>query len=217
MSTIFEAIDEQDEGAAVAAMRADPALAAARHASGPTPVLYALYHGRSDLARALAHAADGRIGLAEAAAVDDTDRVGELLAGGIAPDAPTPDGFTPLQLAAFFGAPGVAAALLKAGADVNAVADNEMRIQPLHAAAAGRHGDVAALLVAAKADVNARQRHGWAPLHSAAHNGDAELVSALLHAGADPRATNDDGRTAAELAAEAGHDSIRALIDGHAA
>ena len=49
-------------------------------------------------------------------------------------DRRTRDGFTPLQLAAYFGAARAAALLLARGAEVGAVADNPMRIQALHAA-----------------------------------------------------------------------------------
>jgi len=211
MTTIFEAIEREDTDAALGALREDPAAARARHESGVTPVLYAMYHHRFALARELAAAA-GDLDLHEAAAVDDAGRVRALLDDGAGIEDRTADGFTPLQLAAYFGAPGAASALLEAGADVHAVADNPMRIQPLHAAAAGRHADVAALLIAAGADVRATQSHGYTPLHSAAQNGDTVLVDALLAAGADPAAVNDDGNTPARVAADAGHADLAARL-----
>jgi ankyrin repeat protein len=208
MSDVFAAIDAGDDSAAVALVRGDPALARQPGGSdGVTPVLYAMYRHRFDLARQLAGAA-GVLDLAEAAAVDDVAQVKARLDDGVAVDRRTPDGFTALQLAAYFGAPGAAAVLIGAGADVDAVADNPMRIQPLHAAAAGRHGDVAALLIDAGAVVNGRQRHGWTPLHSAAANGDTELVDRLVTAGADTTATNDDGASPADVAAAAEHGEI---------
>lgn len=211
MTTIFEAIEREDTDAALDELRARPAVARERNESGVTPVLYAMYRHRFALARQLADEA-GDLDLCEAAAVDDAARVRTLLATGADMEARTPDGFTPLQLAAYFGAPGAAGTLLAAGADVHAVSDNPMRIQPLHAASAGRHGDVAALLIAAGADVNGRQSHGYAPLHSAAQNGDATLADALLAAGADRSATNDDGRTPAQVAEEAGHADLAARL-----
>lgn len=220
MTTIFDAIDKGDQPTALGLLRDDPALHGARHETGVAPVLYAMYAHQFALARAIAAAKTmhgGALDLAEAAAIDDADEVGALIAasgGAAAVDARTPDGFTPLQLAAYFGAPAAASALIAAGADIDAVSDNAMRIQPLHAAAAGRHGDVAMLLIDKGADVSGRQRHGWTPLHSAAHNGDGDLVEALIAAGADATTTNDDGLTPAEVAAEAGHPSIAARL-GH--
>jgi uncharacterized protein len=211
MSDVFTMIDEGDE-AVLAMIRDDPQLARVHGGSdGVTPVLHAMYRRRFELAKALAEAA-GALELAEAAAVDDVTQVRSRLAAGAAVDGRTPDGFTPLQLAAYFGAPAAAVELIGAGADVDAVAENPMRIQPLHAAAAGRHGDVAMLLIDAGADVNGRQSHGWTPLHSAAANGDGDLVDRLVAAGADPTATNDDGKTAADAARAGGHEQIAAQL-----
>jgi ankyrin repeat protein len=176
-------------------------------------VLGALYQGQRDLARRLADEA-GSLTLPEAAALDEVDRVEELLDKGSDADARTPDGFTPLHLAAFFGAPRVAALLLERGADPAATADNSMRVQPLHSAAAGRHHDIAVLLIDAGADVNARQQAGYTPLQAAAANGDAALVRALLKAGADPHAPNDAGATPADLATERGHHDLAAELSG---
>jgi ankyrin repeat protein len=204
---LFEAIAAGDTTAADALLAADPALGTARHSTGATPVLYALYHRRPDLARHLA-AHLTTLSLAEAAALDEVERVGELLDGGAAVDARTPDGFTALHLAAFFGAPRAAGLLLRRGADAGAVADNPMRVQPLNSAAAGRHHEIVAALIAAGADVNAQQESGYTPLLAAAGLGDAELARLLLAAGADPGLAKDDGVGPAELARAQGHDAL---------
>jgi len=204
---IFSAIEMDDQAAAVELLTADPALAQAHSDDGATPILHAKYHQNNDLADALVAqilGAGGDINLAEAAAVDDAERVRAHLATGDAIDGFTPDGYTPLQLAAFFGAPQALSVLIDAGADLNVVAANPMRIQAIHAAAANRRSDIAMTLIAAGADVNTAQRHGWTPLHTAALHGDADLVAALLAAGASADVTNDDGRTPADLATEAG-------------
>jgi ankyrin repeat protein len=199
---LFEAIAAGDESVALIALSEQPA--GVRHESGPTPVLYALYHHRRQLAERLAGRI-GRLDLAEAAALDRVDRVAELLDAGADCDARTPDGFTPLHLAAFFGAPRAVALLLQRGADPGAVADNPMRIQALHAAVSSRHHDIAAMLIAAGADVNARQQGGYTPLLAAAGNGDIELAQSLLAAGADPDLGSDEGVRPAGLARDRGH------------
>jgi len=204
---IFAAIDRDDLAGVLAALAADPAAGRRPHESGPTPILYALYQGRAGIATALA---DRRtdLDLAEASALDRPARLAELLDAGAPVDGRTPDGFTPLQLAAFFGAPAAAGLLIDRGADVDAVADNPMRIQPLHAATAGRHREIALRLIAAGAQLDGRQRHGWTPLMAAADHGDTELAEALLAAGADATATNDDGLDAAGAAAARGHTAL---------
>lgn len=70
-------------------------------------------------------------------------------------------------------------------------------------ASAGVEPDEAliALLIAAGADVNARNAYGQPPLHLAAHYGYDSIVEMLLAAGADVRVKNAQGRFAAEVAA----------------
>jgi hypothetical protein len=203
---LFAAIERGDLVAVVALLAADPAAARQRHPSGPGPLLYALYQGQPAIARTIAGRTEPD--LAEAAALDLTDRVAGALDAGADPDGRTADGFTPLHLAAFFGAPGSAALLIDRGADIDAVADNPMRIQPLHAATAGRHREIALRLIAAGAQLDGRQQHGWTPLLAAADHGDAELVEALLAAGADPTAGNDDGLTPDRAARANGHTAL---------
>ena len=102
--------------------------------------------------------------------------------------------------------------LLEHGADVAAVSRNDLAVQPLNSAAAGRRLDVVEALLDAGADPNARSHAGFAPLHAAAEHGDRELVERLLERGADPSAPLDDGRLAEDLAREAGADKLADLL-----
>lgn len=214
---LFEAISQGDAGAALDLLAADPSLGQARHPEQlVSPVLWAMYQHRFDLARAVAAQLERLarpLDLHEAAALDAADRVGALLDAGAYVDARSPDGFTPLHLAAYFGAPAAAALLIERGAHVDAVADNPQRVAPLHAAVAGRRPEVVRLLLAVGAQPDARQQGGWTPLLAAAQHGDAEMVSALLEAGADPVAANDEGVRPAELARDHGHDELTAVIE----
>jgi hypothetical protein len=189
----------------------DPSLLSGAGPDGASPSLTALYHGHAPLADELA-ARTGELSVFEAAAFDDTARLGELIATDRSViQLWSADGWQPLHLAAFFGRAEAARMLLDADAEVAAPSHNEMAVHPLHAAAAGRHAELVWLLIASDAPVDARQRGGWTPLHSAAANGDLESVRALLSAGADSTATNDDGRTPVELAAD---DTVRATLLG---
>jgi len=102
-------------------------------------------------------------------------------------------GNTPLHYAGDNENPAVAAALLRAGADVNAL--SRYGRTPLHEAAANASNPaVLELLIAAGADVNARDSNGFAPLHSAAwYNPRPEITAALIAAGADINARDPDG------------------------
>jgi ankyrin repeat protein len=157
-----------------------------------SPALQALYRGESDAAERLPREPD----IFEAAAFGRTERLHALLEkdSGVA-RAFSPDGFTALHLAAFFGHPEAARALLAAGADANAVATNEEigPVQPLHSASATGQVECARLLLECGADVNARQGGGFTALHAAALGRNEVLARLLIGAGADPRAETDDG------------------------
>lgn len=193
---------------------ADPALASTHDGDGVSVLMLSRYRSNRAVTDALL-AADPDLDVYEAAALGYLDRLRERL--GEDPSrvgSLSADGYTALHFAAFFAKPEAARILLEAGAPVDAVAQNEMRVQPLHSAGAGRHTEICRLLLAAGADVNARQSGGFTPLHEAAQNGDPEMVELFLSAGADPAATTDDGRTSAEIADEAGHpDVARRLRD----
>jgi uncharacterized protein len=166
-------------------LAADPAAAEATEAGVSAPLL-ALYHGRRELAELLA-AASGDLGLFEAAALDRTGRLEELLdADHGRANAFSADGFTALHLAAFFGAPDAAALLVGRGADVRAVSRNALHVQPLHSAAAARQVEIARLLLDAGADPNAAQEGGFVPLDAALQNEDGELEALLRERGARP-------------------------------
>src|SRR5262249_56346032 len=76
----------------------------------------------------------------EAAAGGATERLADLLDDDVRRAGEwTPDGYPPLHLAAFFGYADAARRLVTAGADVDAVARNSMRITPLHSAATAAH------------------------------------------------------------------------------
>ena len=214
MSTdeLFAAIRTGDETAVERLLSDDSALAAARDPDGLTAVMLARYFSFSRTAildRLLAARGDDDLDVFEAAATGRTARLRALLAGdlGLA-RAWSVDGFTPLHLAAFFGAEPAADLLLDAGADPDVASRNDQAVHPLHSAVAGHAFGIARRLVEAGADVDAIQRDGFRPLHAAALNGDELTVELLLHAGADPALPAGDGRIAADFAQGAGHGEL---------
>jgi ankyrin repeat protein len=202
---LIQAVNDDDAGRVTELLAADPGLVAARDRDGVSAIMLSRYRFDRDTTDALL-AVDPDLDAFEAATLGYIDRLRERLTEDPArATAFSPDGFTALHLAAFFGKVEAARTLIEAGADVGAVSRNEMRVQPLHSAAAGRHLELCRLLIAAGADVNARQRGDFTPLHAAAQHGDVELVELLLSAGADPAQARDTGETPADTADGEGH------------
>ena len=202
---VFDAIDKRDLGRLARVVEKEPALAGARAADGVSALLYARYRDNLPAVETLLRA-NPPIDVFDAAALGRTGRLRELItAQADLIGAHSPDGYTPLHLAAFFGQAETARVLIQAGAAVNAVARNDMKVTPLHSAAAARRDEVARMLIDAGADVNAKEQGGFTPLHAAAQNGDIELIDLLLDRGARLDATTDDGKTPADLAEAASH------------
>lgn len=202
---LIDAINAGDAGRVGEILVEDPALVAARDDAGVSALMLARYRFDRAATEALL-AADPDLDVFEAATLGYVDRLRESLeADPGAASAFSPDGFTALHFAAFFGKVEAARLLLEHGASVDVYTRNPFANQPLHAAAAGRHIEVCRVLIAGGADVNAPQHGGFTPLHEAAQHGDVEMTELFLSAGADPSQTTDAGETAADVAAAAGH------------
>ena len=188
MATIFESIKAGDMEAVRAAVEEDPAVAASRDENGRSAVRAALYVKKQDIADVLLEATP-ELDVFDAAAVGDVDRLTELLDGdGDLVNAYSEDGYTPLHFAAFFARGPAVRLLLDRGADVGAVARNEMEVQPLHSAVAANAREVVAALLQAGADVNARQQGGFTPFMAAEQHEDEDMVRLLMDHGAEESA-----------------------------
>jgi uncharacterized protein len=185
-------------------------------ASGASPILVAIYHGRKEVTDLLVELG-APVDLFEASALGHVDRIREILS--TAPHRAgeyAADGFTPVALAAFFGHLDATRALINAGAEVNAPARNPFKVQALHAAVAGRNLEIVRAVLEAGADPNAQQQAGFRPIHEAGTNANRPLADLLLSRGADPRLPSDAGKNAIDLAREKGHEEFATWLEQQA-
>ena len=156
----------------------------------PSELLQAVYQGDQARAEELL-ASDPKLDVFEAAAVGRTERLEELLdQDPELANAWADDGFQPLGLASFFGHVDAVRLLLDRGAEVNSASRNELKVMPLHSAAAttdpSASYEIARLLLKQGADPNARQQDDFTPLMAAEHRGDERLRELLVEHGATP-------------------------------
>ena len=168
---------------------------------------FAAYLGHPALGLRIAR---GRgLDLFEASALGDLAQLERHLAARANAGSETsPDGFSPLGLACFFGHRALVERLLAAGADPRAPSENAMRVTPLHSAVSRGDLELTRLLLGRGAEVNARQTRGYTALHQAAGAGNQALVRLLVERSAVRHARDDEGKTPLDLARERGHPEV---------
>ncbi len=207
-----EAIRAKDLDKVHALLDEDPRILTTRDSDGISPLMVAIYSGANDVAVYLASKQPPDI--FEAAAMGDSDRVAWLLS-----QEPrrvhefSPDGWTPLHLAAHFGRTDLASMLISKGARVDAVARNGIANQPLQAAIAGGRPELVRLLIAAGADVDHQSHGGFTATHIAAEKDDVGILEELKAAEADLQKKTAGGKTPSDVAAEGGHEAARRWLE----
>ncbi|MCB0005036.1 MAG: ankyrin repeat domain-containing protein [Anaerolineales bacterium] len=220
VAALFQSIEKGDLGAAEALLAADPLLADGRLENGVSLLLMAVYYGQAAIAGAI-RAQRESLDIWEAAALGEVAALSALLtAEPELLNAVAPDGFYPLGLAGYFGQQEAFRWLLAQGADRDQVAENGMRVRPVHTIAAQRDPQLALALMTDLltygAAVNVSQHGGWTPLHQAADHGNLALVQLLLAHGADPAAQSEAGQTPIEMAAAKEFSAVVELLNSHA-
>ena len=214
MSDIFDAIKGGRLDEVRASVGRDRSQLSARDPNGVSAILFAVYHGKADVAQMLVEMG-ASIDIFEASALGKVDRIATMLREDPSRvSAYSPDGFYPLGLAAFFGHLDAVRALIAAGADVHAVARNAFKVQPIHAAAASRNLDIVRAVLEAGADPNVPQQQGFVPLHEAGTNGNRALAELLIEHGADPHQANEAGKSSIDLAREKGYTELAEWMIG---
>jgi ankyrin repeat protein len=211
MADLIAAVKAGDRAAIDKLLARDPELAGASE-DGVSAVRIALYHRQPEALAALLEAQPPLDGLDHAALGWAEDLEHDLAGDPELIERRSADGFTALHYACFFGGATAAGVLLRAGADPDAIADNQSRVRPLHSAAAARDAEAAQLLLEAGADPDARQAGGFTALQAAAQHDDEALAALLLQHGADPRLRNDQGADAEGIARASESSAVLALL-----
>lgn len=212
MSDVFDLLANGRMADLNATLEAYPDLAASRHASGASLLAWAYYVGQPDAA-ALIRPRLAELDPYDAIIIGDRDQVTKALAAGWDANALSPDGFTPLGLAAFFNRPEIFDLLLPLTGDVNAPAQNPQQVAALHAATAMRSVPMVEKLLRAGARPDQPQAGGITPLHVAAHHGDGAIAALLVLFGADPRLRNAKGEDAIAQARAGGHEWLAVRLE----
>jgi len=204
----FAAIRAGDSSKVQSMLEGDPSLGEAKNEQGQSPVVAAVYSGRSAV-RDLLIARGAHLEFHEAVAAGQL----ELVEHFIEKDADlsrsySPDGFPVLALAAAFGHFDVVKYLFEKGGDVTAVATNGTGYNALTGAVASGREEITIWLLENGADANYRYGAGYSPLLTAAANGHLNIVKDLLVHGADVYAKTNDGKSAVAIAEERKHPEV---------
>jgi ankyrin repeat protein len=212
MTELFEKVAADDLDGLKAAFAANPAAAGQRNSAGASLLMWTVYLGKPEATK-LVRAALPAIDPYEAIILGDIERVMEALGTGWDGNVRSPDGFTPLGLAAFFNQPEIFGLLMVVTRNVNDRAENPQQVAALHAASATRNNEMVEQLLKAGADPNLPQSDGFVPLHSAAQHGDEAMVDLLIAHGADRKYQNARGETPGDIAFAAGHTDLANRLD----
>lgn len=178
IETLFEAAKTGDGGLVQEILGRHPHLANQRLATGESPLMAALYRGQHSIVDLLV-GLGAEVDVFAAAATGRTNHLTRALATPNLMSAYSYDGWTPLHLASFFGQLAAARALLDAGADVHAVSHNSLKNTALHAATAGKHAEVALLLLERGADDRVVDGGGYTSKAIASENKLTAVVEAM--------------------------------------
>lgn len=209
---LVTAVPQNDIATVSRILAENPQLSGTLNEDGLSLILLALYRGHQGVVEALL-ANKPALSIWDAAAVGDTARLqayADEWPGWL--DEYNRDGFTPLQLAAYFGHTEAAQMMIALGVNIHAVSKNKDALTALHAAAARGNLAIMTALLEKGADVNACQTGQFTALHQAAHRGDVPMTQLLLKHNADRTLRNEAGQTALAIAEADGQTAVAALL-----
>ncbi|MCO7223592.1 ankyrin repeat domain-containing protein [Pleionea sp. CnH1-48] len=203
---LFQQISAGDIMGVGTQMESTPELAESTNEYGISPVMWALYHQQTAIAE-IVYQHVKQPDVFHCAAMGDLDKLRQHIEDNKTLITQcTPDGFTALHFSCFFQRVDCALFLIEAGADVNAVTQNENKLSPIHSAAAAQSFEIMEALLQFKADPDRQQQGGFTALMSAASHNNIELCELLIVHGATKKLTDDNGHTAWDHGNEKGFD-----------
>ena len=213
ISMFQESVKKGDLSAVRSALVDNPDLLDATNEAGQSAFLLAMYYRQRAMADYLLSLGP-KLDLFNACVAGQNQHVLDQIRENPALlETQSTDGWTPLHLAAFFGHPELANALLDAGAKVDIRSSNAMKNTPLHAAVAGGHVALVELLLKRGADANATQEGGWTALHGAAQAGNRAIIEVLIAHGAHVNARAANNQSPLDMALSKGHQDVAALLE----
>lgn len=162
--------------------------------------------------------ADPTLAIFGAAMLGDVAKLEALLTGNRSlVSAVSPDGWSALHLAAFYGKLDAAKLLLNKGADAKLRSTNAMNNMAIHAASAAGHTPIVKLLIDVGTPANAQQAGGWTAIHAAAQNGYLEMAKMLIENRANPSVRADNQQRPIDLALLKGRQDMVELLESYGA
>jgi ankyrin repeat protein len=177
VDALIEAAKTGDLGKVRSILTDNFLLASQRLPNGESPLMAALYRGQHEVFAVLIDAG-AEIDVFAASATGRIEDLRRVL-DDRSVNSFAYDGWTPLHLAAFFGHLDAVRLLLEAHAAVDTVSQNNLKNTPLHAATAGKHQDVALLLLGHGADPLFTDAGGYTALEIARQNQLDRVVAAV--------------------------------------
>jgi ankyrin repeat protein len=209
-SKIFDLIEDGNANDLQDLVQKDSRVAQARNDSGQSPIIFAQYQRRLELAEIL-RTAQPFTDIGEAAAMGQVERIRQILL--LEPelmDLGVYEGLTPLHLAARFGQTDAVELLLELGSSNTATAKNDSGQLAIHCAVQSGSLSTIEALLDHDNQVEAEDKLGRTPAHYAVQAEQLEVLQVLIKYGADPKRTSSNGSSPLELA----HGQTRQLLEG---